>query len=106
MKNWALYRTALHLLPVRGRVRESTLPGDAAAAAERILRKYRCAGASLCVFHESGITGALSFGDARRGAPARMDTVYRAASVTCFAPGELFHEKHSSARRSRKSSAR
>ncbi len=84
MKNWALYRTALHLLPVRGRVRESTLPGNTAAAAERILRKYRCAGASLCVFGESGITGALSFGDARRGVPARMDTVYRAASVSKF----------------------
>lgn len=84
MKNWGLYRLALHLLPKGGRVRESTLGADATGKAEGILRKYRCVGASLCVFDADGIAGSLSFGDARRGIPARADTVYRAASVSKF----------------------
>ena len=84
MKNWGLYRLALHLLPKKGRVRESTLGADTTAKAEGILRKYRCVGASLCAFDADGVTGALSFGDARRNVPARADTVYRAASVSKF----------------------
>ena len=84
MKNWGLYRAAARLLPPRGRVRESTLPPALTEKIERLLRRQRCVGAALCVFSGEGVEGTLAFGDARRGVPARTDTVWRAASVSKF----------------------
>lgn len=83
MKNWTVYRGLLHLLPARGQVNESTFSDAETRKAERILRRYRCVGATLCLFNENGMEKALSFGFARKGSlPARFDTIYRVASVS------------------------
>lgn len=84
MKNWDLYRAALRVLPRRGRVTETDLPGRQAAALETLLRRHRCLGASLCLFDAGGVTGRLAFGEARPGVPAARDTVYRTASISKF----------------------
>ena len=85
MKNWHFYRMLLHLLPVKGSINESTLSPEAQLAAESILKKHRCLGASLCLFDEKGPAGGLSFGIARKtGEKAGMDTIYRCASVSKF----------------------
>ena len=85
MKNWGLYRFLLSFLPAKGKINASDLPPETAHAAERVLRRFRCAGASLCLFDETGVTGALSFGLSH--APDTLvapDTVFRAASVSKF----------------------
>lgn len=87
MKNWGLYRLLLRGLPKRGRVTEGNLPDGLARAVETILRRHRAVGASLCTFDRGGVTGTLAFGQARRGVPAKGDTVYRAASVSKFVTG-------------------
>lgn len=83
MKNWNLYRFLLHFLPVSGKITSSDLPIAQQMAAEKILRRFRCVGATICLYDEKGVTGTLAFGRARRGgAAADRDTVYRAASVS------------------------
>lgn len=85
MKNWNLYRLLLPLVSSKGGVQETDLPPAQAQAAETILRRRRCQGATLCLFDESGVTGRLAFGLARMdGTPAGIDTVYRTASVSKF----------------------
>lgn len=85
MKNWNLYRLLLPLIPPSGPVRDTDLPPRRAAAAEKLLRRFRCQGATLCLFDKNGVTGRLSYGCARmNGAPAALDTVYRTASVSKF----------------------
>lgn len=84
MKRWGVYRALLPLIPCRGRVNESTLPGDVTAAAEKILRRYRCVGAALTVWQDEKIIGSLSFGESRRGVRVTAGTAFRAASVSKF----------------------
>lgn len=86
MQNWNFYRLLLHFLPKKGKITASTLAEGDARAAERTLRAFRCIGASLCLFDENGVSGALSFGVSHLpDTPAAPDTVYRAASVSKFA---------------------
>ena len=83
MNNWNGYRLLLGLLPKKGKVNFSDFSREDAKKLERLLRRHRCVGASLCVFDETGVKNSLSFGLARRGGEkAQMDTVYRAASVS------------------------
>ncbi len=85
MKNWNLYRLLLPLVSSKGSIHETDLPPARAQAAEKILRRHRCQGATLCLFDESGVTGTLAFGLARMdGTPTGIDTVYRTASVSKF----------------------
>ncbi|MBR6186240.1 MAG: beta-lactamase family protein [Clostridia bacterium] len=85
MKHWGLYRLALRLIPPRGALNGSTLPGGDTRSVLRILRKHRCLGASLCVFDERGVSGVLTFGFSHLpDTKARADTVFRAASVSKF----------------------
>ena len=88
MKHWGLYRFFLRFLPKKGRANYSDLPAEDMEAAERILRAFRCVGASLCLFDESGVTGSLNFGVSHLpDTKALPDTVYRAASVSKFVTG-------------------
>lgn len=83
MKHWGFYRLLLPFLPCGARMTFTDLPASQARAAERVLRRHRCVGATLCLFDAGGQKGVLSFGAARRqGAPAQEETVYRAASVS------------------------
>lgn len=83
MKHWGLYRLLLTFLPCGATITSSDLSASLAEAAEGILRRHRCVGATLCLFDAGGKTGVLSFGQARRLAvPAQEETVYRAASVS------------------------
>ena len=85
MKNWNGYRLALKMLPRRGEVTASDQPAEKTRAVRDILRRHRCVGATLCLFDETGVTGTLCFGLARRpDHAAAADTVYRAASVSKF----------------------
>lgn len=85
MKNWQLYRILLRFLPAKGKINASDLPIHQQRAAEKMLKKHRCLGASLCLFDENGVRGGLAFGAARKsGDKAGMDTIYRAASVSKF----------------------
>lgn len=85
MKNWGLYRFLLSFFPAKGKINISDLPPETADAAEHVLRRFRCAGASLCLFDETGVTGTLSFGCSHLpDTPAQPGTVYRAASVSKF----------------------
>lgn len=77
---WPVYRLALGFMPRRGKLNSENI--QKARQAEKILRKYRCLGATLCTFDAGNITGSLSFGSARKGVPAGEDTVYRIASVS------------------------
>ena len=85
MKNWGLYRFLLSFFPAKGKINASDLPPETADAAEHVLRRFRCAGASLCLFDETGVTGTLAFGCSHMpDTPAQPGTVYRAASVSKF----------------------
>ena len=85
MKNWNAYRFLTRFLPPRGRVNAAALDDASAGEMERIFRRFRCVGASLCLFDETGATGTLGFGCAHLpDRPALPDTVYRAASVSKF----------------------
>ncbi len=77
---WPLYRMMLHLMPQKGKLHTSGLIH--AKEAEKILRKHRCLGGTLCAFDADGVTGIMSFGEARKGVHAADDTVYRIASVS------------------------
>ncbi|MBQ4640592.1 MAG: beta-lactamase family protein [Clostridia bacterium] len=77
---WPIYRKVLAFLPKHGRMNGGNIAK--AGQAEKILRKYRCLGASFCTFDEKGITGWGAFGEARKGVPAGEHTVYRIASVS------------------------
>lgn len=77
---WPVYRKALMFLPKHGRMHEAQL--EKAKEAEKILRKHRCLGASLCIFDSEKVLGTAAFGEARKGVPAAVDTVYRIASVS------------------------
>lgn len=85
MQDWRFYRLALPFVPVRGRLNAATLSPAISKELERILRRYRCVGASLSLFDERGAIGGLAFGSARRDMAAGLDTVYRAASVSKLA---------------------
>ena len=83
MKNRNVYRLLLHFLPQMGKVNESDLPLDLQKKIEKILRRHRCVGATVCLFDEKSVTGYLAFGKARKsGEKAGKDTVYRSASVS------------------------
>ena len=84
MKNWTLYRAALCLLPVRGRLNETELTAGQTQTALRILRKHRCAGAALCLFDETGAACSLTYGQARQGETVKRGTAFRLASVSKF----------------------
>ncbi|MBE5786673.1 MAG: beta-lactamase family protein [Clostridiales bacterium] len=85
MKNWQMYRLILRFLPSKGCINASNLSPSDQAAAERMLRRHRCVGATLCIFDETGVTEEMAFGAARKnGEKAALDTVYRAASVSKF----------------------
>ncbi|MBR1586344.1 MAG: beta-lactamase family protein [Clostridia bacterium] len=85
MKNWGLYRLLVRFLPARGSAVPSDLPARDRDAVEAILRRFRCVGATVCLFDAAGVTGTLSFGVSHLpSVPARADTVYRAASVSKF----------------------
>lgn len=85
MKNWGLYRFLLQFLPAKGKIIFSDLPPEIAGAAEQVLRRFRCAGASLCLFDERGTIGALTFGVSHTpDTLAAPETVFRAASVSKF----------------------
>ncbi len=85
MKHWSVYRWALKLLPAHGEVNASGLPEAQTQAARAILRRHRCAGAALCLFDETGVTGGLSYGISHpEGTPVTESTVFRAASVSKF----------------------
>lgn len=77
---WPVYRLALHFLPKKGSINFAEMERE--KEAEKILRKHRCMGAAMCLFDAEGITGRLSFGEARKGIKAEMDTVFRIASVS------------------------
>lgn len=77
---WPIYRAFVHVMPKHGKINHENIPD--ARAAESILRKHRCLGASLCTFDAQGVTGSLSFGEARKGVLAKEDTVYRIASIS------------------------
>lgn len=86
MKNWGFYRFLLQFLPAKGKINASDLPEADVRAVESLLKAFCCIGASLCLFDETGVTGALSFGVSHApDTPALPDTVYRAASVSKFA---------------------
>lgn len=77
---WPVYRKVLMFLPKHGRMHDAQL--EKAKEAEKILRKHRCLGASLCIFDSEKVLGEAAFGEARKGVPAAVDTVYRIASVS------------------------
>lgn len=77
---WPLYRLLLHLIPKKGKLHTSGLAH--AKEAEKILRKHRCLGGTICTFDAEGVTGTLSFGEAKKGVKAADDTVHRIASVS------------------------
>ncbi|MBQ9942841.1 MAG: beta-lactamase family protein [Clostridia bacterium] len=77
---WPVYRLILQLMPKKGKLQTTGLAH--AKEAEKILRKHRCLGGTLCTFDAEGVTGIVSFGEARKGVPAADDTVYRIASVS------------------------
>lgn len=85
MTHWGLYRLALHVLPKAGRINTSTFPEETGGRIERILRKYRCVGAALCSFDETGVRATLTFGVSHEpNTPVTADTVFRTASVSKF----------------------
>ncbi len=85
MKNWGLYRFILNFLPANRKMNVSDLPKSDVRAVENALNKYRCLGASLCLFDQTGITGTVAFGVSHLpGTPTTAQTVYRAASVSKF----------------------
>ena len=88
MKNWNIYRLALSCLPARGRVSQSSFPEEQTKELQKILRRFRCAGAVLCAFDGSGPRELLCFGLSHRPqTPAGPDTVFRTASVSKFVTG-------------------
>ena len=85
MKNWGFYRFLLQFLPAKGKINVSDLPEADAQAVESVLTAFCCAGASLCLFDEAGVTGTLSFGISHvPNTLVTPDTVFRAASVSKF----------------------
>lgn len=80
---WPAYRLALKMMPKKGKLQTMGLAH--ARKAEKILRKHRCLGGTLCVFDAEGVQGTLAFGEARKAVPAADDTVYRIASVSKLA---------------------
>ena len=86
MRNWGLYRFLLHFLPAHEKMNVSDLPKPDARAVENTLNKYRCLGASLCMFNQAGITASAAFGISHRpDTPVTAQTVFRCASVSKFA---------------------
>ena len=77
---WPVYRLILQIMPKKGKLHTTGLAH--AGEAEKILRKYRCLGGTICVFDTEGVQGMLSFGEAQKGVPAADGTVYRIASVS------------------------
>lgn len=87
MENWKakMYRLSLHALPRPAYTKENALIGDVPQKDEivRALRSLRVVGATVAVFDEKGVTGALAVGQLGKGkSDALIDTVYRVASVT------------------------
>ena len=85
MKNWGIYRLLLDLVPANSEINASDFSPETTRALKYILKKHRCAGATLCAFNDQGVTGTLSYGLAHRpNVKAQPGTVYRAASISKF----------------------
>lgn len=76
---WPAYRIALAMLPSNGKI---TVSGPKAGEAQRILRRHRCLGATICLFDGAGARHVLAYGESSQGVAAGADTVYRIASVS------------------------
>jgi len=87
MENWKanLYRLALKTQPLPVWSEDMRVTGDMPLAQDiaRILKSQHAVGATVALFHEKGMTGAVACGQAGRGRESvQTDTVYRIASVT------------------------
>lgn len=87
MEKWKanMYRLSLRLLPMPTYKKENALTGDFPQAEDvvRILRRQRAVGATVAVFDEKGMTGALCVGHLGLDkTETQLDTVYRIASIT------------------------
>ena len=85
MKNWGLYRLALHILPKHGKINDPMEKDLSVRLISHILRKHRCVGASFCAFDANGPQNVLTFGFSHMpDTLVQPDTVFRAASVSKF----------------------
>ncbi|MBR5232123.1 MAG: beta-lactamase family protein [Clostridia bacterium] len=87
MEKWKakLYRLSLRALPLPSYTQANEVTGDFPQAEEivRILRAHRVVGATVALFDEKGMTGALCAGHTGKEKQITgIDTVYRIASVT------------------------
>ena len=87
MENWKakIYRLSLLAQPRCPYTKENATTGAMPQAQEivRILRRQRAVGATVALFDQNGLTGALAAGHLGIGKKAaQIDTVYRIASIT------------------------
>lgn len=87
MEKWKakMYRLSLHATPRPAYTKENALIGDVPEkdAIVRSLRSLRTVGATVAIFNQKGVTGALCVGQTGKGKKdAQIDTVYRVASIT------------------------
>ena len=87
MEKWKanLYRLSLRALPLPPYTQFNEVTGDFPQAEEilKILRAHRAVGATVALFDETGMTGALAAGFmGKEKEKTGVDTVYRIASVT------------------------
>lgn len=87
MEKWKakLYRLSLRAMPLPEYTEPNAVYGAFPQAEEivKILRAHRALGATVALFDETGMTGALCVGQTGKdGSKTGVDTVYRIASVT------------------------